>query len=181
MGTHVGHVTGRSQNSGRVPHPWYALRVRSHYERVVATSLGQKGYEEFVPFYRARRRWSDRTKVVEFPLFPGYVFCRFDPEKRLPILQTPGVVSVVSFGKKFVPVDETEIESIRSIVRAGREVQPWPYLRVGQRVRIRGGALDGVEGLLLKLKNETRLIVSITLLQRSVAAEVDRDSIEPIL
>ena len=177
----VDRVTEHRESPGRDLQPWYALRVRSHYERVVATSLNHKGYREFVPYYRAKRRWSDRTKIVEFPLFPGYVFCRFDPEKRLPILQTPGVVSVVSFGKKFIPVDEKEIESIRAIVTAGCEVRPWPYLRVGQRVRIRGGALDGVEGLLLEVKNETRLVVSISLLQRSVAAEIDRGSIEPVL
>ena len=181
MGERVERVTDRRESSGGVLQPWYAIRVRSHYERVVGTSLSQKGYQEFVPYYKARRRWSDRTKIVEFPLFPGYVFCRFDPQKRLPILQTPGVVSIVSFGKKFIPVDEREIESIRAIVTAGCEVRPWPYLKIGQRVRIRGGALDGVEGLLLQVKNETRLVVSISLLQRSVAAEVDRGSIEPVV
>lgn len=143
--------------------------------------LRGKGYTEFVPYYRTKRRWSDRTKVVEIPLFAGYVFCRFDPNDRLPILQTPGVVDVVRFGQDFIPVDEREIESIGSIVNSGAEVTPWPYLREGQRVRIRGGALDGVEGILIDFRNGRRIVVSITILQRSVAAELDRADVEPIL
>ncbi len=143
--------------------------------------LRGKGYTEFVPYYRTKRRWSDRTKVVEIPLFAGYVFCRFDPNDRLPILQTPGVVDVVRFGQDFIPVNEREIESIGSIVNSGAEVTPWPYLREGQRVRIRGGALDGVEGILIDFRNGRRIVVSITILQRSVAAELDRADVEPIL
>lgn len=143
--------------------------------------LRGKGYTEFVPYYRTKRRWSDRTRVVEIPLFAGYVFCRFDPNDRLPILQTPGVVDVVRFGQDFIPVDEREIESIGSIVNSGAEVTPWPYLREGQRVRIRGGALDGVEGILIDFRNGRRIVVSITILQRSVAAELDRADVEPIL
>lgn len=160
---------------------WYAVRVRSNFERVTAESLRSKGYTEFCPFYRSKRRWSDRTKTIEQALFPGYVFCRFDPDRRLPILQTPGVVSVVGFGNQFVPVDEAEIDAIQHAAHSGAEVSPWPYLRAGQRVRIRGGALHGLEGLLLEFKNEVRLVVSVTLLQRSVAVEIDRAEVEPIL
>jgi len=159
---------------------WYALYVRPHAERMVSESLRLKGYEEFVPYYRARRRWSDRVKEVEFPLFPGYVFCRFDPQKRLPILQTPGVVHIVSFGKELAPVDDEELEAIRRIVGSNRVVEPWPFLRVGQRVRLVGGSLDGLEGFLVELKKNRRLVVSVTLLQRSVAVTLDQERVEPV-
>ncbi len=162
-------------------HPWYAVRVRSNFERTASNSLRQKGYSEFTPFYRVRRRWSDRTKTLELPLFRGYVFCRFDINKRLPILQTPGVVSIVCFGKQFIPVSEEEMAAIQAVVKSGREVQPWPYLREGQRVRIVSGPLRGVEGIVLDLKDGWRIVVSVTILQRSVAAEIDRDSIELVV
>ena len=161
-------------------HPWYAVRVRSNYERTVSRSLQNKGYVEFAPFYRAERRWSDRTKLVEFPLFPGYVFCRFDVQQRLPVLQTPGVVSVVGFGSEFAVIDDVEIDAVRKVVTSGSEVRPWPYLRVGQRVRVRGGTLKGLDGILLDLKSGRRIVISITILQRSVAAELNRASIEPL-
>ena len=161
--------------------PWYAIRVRSNFERTTSYSLHQKGYREFAPFYRAKRRWSDRSKIVELPLFPGYIFCRFDPLKRLPILKIPGVVSIVSFAKQLIPVDEAEIAAIQVTVRTGAEVIPWPYLRVGQPVRIAGGPLTGLTGRLLDLQDGRRLVLSVTMLQRSVAVEIDRADIEPIL
>ena len=159
---------------------WYALRVRSNHEKTASLFLSSRGYEEFLPLYRTRRRWSDRTKVVELPLFAGYVFCRFDASHRLPILKTPGVVSVVSFGRKLVPVDDREIQSLRAVVSSGRSVQPWPYLRIGQRVRLVGGAMHDVEGILIELKKGLRVVLSISLLQRSVAVEVDRENVEPV-
>ncbi len=160
--------------------PWYVLRVRPHFERVVSLSLRQKGYEEFVPWYRVRRRWSDRVKEVDFPLFPGYVFCRFDPLDRLPILQTPGVVGIVSFGREPAPVDECEMQAIMRVVNAQRRVEPWPFLRIGQRVRLVGGSLDGLEGYLVEIKKDRRLVVCVTLLQRAVAVTLDRERVEPI-
>ena len=174
-------TTGESESPApEVTHPWYAVRVRSNFERTVSRSLQNKGYVEFAPFYRAKRRWSDRTKLVEFPLFPGYVFCRFNVEQRLPILQTPGVVSVVGFGEEFAVINDAEINAVRRVITSGNEVRPWPYLRVGQHVRVRAGALAGLDGLLLDLKNGCRIVVSITILQRSVATELDRDTIEPL-
>ena len=174
-------VDGDPLPPGERRFPWYALRVKPRFERKVSQSLHQKGYEEFAPFYRSRRRWSDRTKTVEFPLFPGYIFCRFDPTKRLPILETPGVTAIVSFGKQLIPVDEAEIRAIQATVRSGAEVVPWPYLRLGQRVRIVGGPLGGLTGLLLDLQDGRRLVLSVTMLQRSVAVEISREEIEPIL
>ncbi|MCW5977882.1 MAG: UpxY family transcription antiterminator [Bryobacteraceae bacterium] len=161
--------------------PWFAVRVRSNYEKTTSNYLQQKGYEEFTPLYKARKRWSDRIREVELPLFPGYVFCRFDPKKRLPILQTPGVVSVVGFGYEPAPVDPLEITHLQHIVSNGRNTVPWPYLKAGQKVRVTAGALYGLEGILLDLRNKSRIIVSVTLLQRSVAAEIDRADIEPVI
>jgi len=160
-------------------HAWYALRVRSNFERVTGQFLRQKGYEEFTPLYLCRRRWSDRVRELELPLFPGYVFCRFDASRRMPILTTPGVVSLVSFDNLPARVDEAEIAAIQAIVRSGRPVMPWPFLQVGQRVRVHNGPLRGVEGLLLHLKNQCRVVVSVTLLQRSVAVEIDSADVAP--
>ena len=159
---------------------WFALVVRSQHEKMVASVLHSKGYEEFLPLYSVKRRWSDRIKQLELPLFPGYVFCRFDLNHRLPILITPGVILIVGAGKLPLPVDESEIAALQSIVKSGLETEPWPYLKVGQRVRIERGALEGVEGILTSIKKPFRLVVSVTLLQRSVAVEVDQDWASPV-
>lgn len=159
---------------------WYAVQTKTSREKFVAEILRGKGYEEFVPLYRSRRRWSDRIKEVELPLFPGYVFCKFDAGRRLPILTTPGVLLIVGHGRAPVPVEDTEIEALRAVVRSRLQAQPWPYLQVGQRVRIEGSPLAGMEGILLELKNSCRIVVSVDLLQRSVAVEVDHNWVRPI-
>lgn|SRR3990172_2906706 len=128
---------------------------------------------------RSRWRWSDRTKEIQSPLFPGYVFCCFDVNTRLPILTTPGVHSIVGNGKVPIPVEEREIETLRLIARSQLMAEPWPYLRLGQRVRIEQGALNGLEGILSALKKPSRLVVSVTLLQRSVAEEIDETWVRP--
>jgi len=153
--------------------PWFALQVRARHEVGVANFLSGKGYEPFVPLYQSRRRWSDRIKVVDAPLFPGYLFCRFDINNRLPILTTPGVIQIVGFNRMPVPVDEAEIGAIQSLVASGFPSQPWPFLHAGDRVQIDSGPLRGLEGILVELKGSHRLIVSVTLLQRSVAVEID--------
>jgi transcription antitermination factor NusG len=146
----------------------------------VAASLQSKGYEEFLPLYRSRNRWSDRLKDVSLPLFPGYVFCRFDPARRLRVVTTPGVVSVVGLGKAPQPVEPAELAAIQALVASGLPAIPWPYLKTGESVRIERGALEGIEGILTAVKNELRVVLSVTLLQRSVAVEIDRDFIRPI-
>ena len=110
---------------------WYAIHVRSRHEKTVENSLRGKGYSVFSPSYRTRRKRVDRIAEIEVALFPGYVFCQFDANKRLPILMTPGVVGVVGRGNRAEPVDDTEIASIRTIALSGRPVQPWPFLRIG--------------------------------------------------
>jgi transcription antitermination factor NusG len=158
---------------------WFALHVRSRHDKLVAANLRVRGMEALLPLYRSRRRWSDRTRVMDLPLFPGYVFCRFDPQMLLPILMTPGVVRVISAGKRPCPVAEEEITAIQRVIYAGNAVEPWPYLRAGQKVRILDGPLFGIEGILLDVKNRRRLVVSVHLLQRSIAVELDRDCIGP--
>lgn len=155
---------------------WYGLRTKSRFEKVTAASLAYKGYEHYLPCYRRRRRWSDREKEVESPLFPGYVFCRFDLLHRLPILTTPGVVSVVGLGRALAAIPDEEIEAIETVLKSGLPSEPWSYLPEGQRIRIEEGALTGLEGIVVKSrKPEWRLVVSVTLLQRSVAVEIDRE------
>ena len=158
---------------------WFAIQVRQRYERLIATALRNKGYDEFLPSYKCRRRWLDRVKELELPLFPGYLFCQLDPLHRLPVLTTPGVVLIVGVGKTPVPVEDREIEFIRRIVESHIAAQPWPYLQAGQSVRIEAGPLCGLEGLFLRSKSRHRLVVSVTLLQRSVAVEVDPDWVTP--
>jgi transcription antitermination factor NusG len=139
-----------------------------------------KDYECLLPTYVDCRRYSDRLKQVPAALFPGYVFCRFDPLRRLPILTTPGVEHVVGLGKIPQPVEDIEIEAIRRIMESGFLAKPWPYLKVGQRVRINGGSLDGIEGLLVQERGKDRLIISVDLLQRSVSVVIDRHLIRPV-
>ena len=157
---------------------WFALCVVPRKEKATAQSLRAKGYEDFLPMYKVRKRWSDRFKEVEHPLFPGYVFARFDPLLRLPILKVPTVMSVVSLGKDPEPIPDIEVESLRRVCEAGMQTIPYPFLKTGATVRVNEGPLAGVEGILLETK-EAQLILSITLLQRSVAVSVDSEWIAP--
>jgi transcription antitermination factor NusG len=159
---------------------WYALRVQSRLANIASATLRGKGYEEFLPLYRSRRRWSDRVKVLDQPLFPGYLFCRFDPQDRLlPVLTTPGVIGVVGAGKTPLPVSEEEVEAVKIILRSGVTAEPWPFLGVGSRVYIEHGPLAGLEGIVTNTDKGQRIVVSVTLLQRSVAVEIDRDWARP--
>ncbi len=152
---------------------WYALRVRPNHERTCAIALGYKGFEPFVPMYKSRRKWSDRVKELERPVFAGYVFCRFVAGSVREVVSTPGVSSVVAFANVPARIDEAEIEALRVAAQSGRPLEPYPYVNIGDRVRIDGGPLDGLEGILVQVKNSLRLVLSVTLLQRSVAVEVD--------
>ena len=160
---------------------WYAIYAMAKHEQFVCSILFSKGYETYSPAYRSRRQWSDRLKELEVPLFPGYVFCRFDPtDRRVPVLSTPGVLRIVGVGRMPIPIREEELAAIRAVIKSGCVVEPWPYLRVGCPVRIERGALVGVEGIVLSADKKSRLIVSVHLLQRSVAVEMDRDWIGPV-
>jgi transcription antitermination factor NusG len=162
------------------PFPWYAVRVKPNFDRHVAVSLSAKGYETFAPTYSRVSQWSDRTKLLDLPLFAGYVFCRFDIDRPLSILKSPGVLSVLSFGSVCVPIDEHEIEAVQRLIASGRHIGPADIPSIGERVRIKYGPLEGVEGILLQQKGHFRLVVTINMLQRAVSAEFDRDQVEPV-
>ena len=166
--------------AGEVKLPWFALQVRARQEAGVGEQLKGQGYERFLPFYKVRKRWSDRIKEMEAPLFPGYLFCRFNPHDRLPILKTPGVIQIVGFNNTPAAVDDDEILSIQRLVASGVQHQPCPFLTVGDRVRISAGPLLGLEGLLTDIKGSHRLVLSVSLLQRSVAVEIDSAFITPL-
>jgi len=160
--------------------PWYALQVWSRREGVVATHLQGQGFECFLPVSKCLRTWSDRMKEVEQPLFPGYLFCRLDLQKRGRLLMTPGVQQIVGVGRTAVPVEESELEAIRQAIASGLPNHPWPYLQVGQRVKVSHGSLNNLEGLLINFKGSNRVVLSVTLLQRSVAMEVDLAWVTPL-
>jgi transcription antitermination factor NusG len=160
--------------------PWYAIRVRSKFEQAVSASLSGKGYDQYLPLYRSRRTWSDRAKDLDLPLFPGYLFCRFDVQVRLPILTTIGVISIVGTGRIPVAISDQEIDAIQTVIGSGLHLQPWPQLAVGSRVVIEQGPLKGLEGVALDVKKKFRLFVSVPLLQRSVSVEIDREWVRPI-
>lgn len=167
-----------SQNGGQPV--WRALTVRSRHEKVAAQNLRGRGLEEFLPLYRSKRAWSDRTKVIDEPLFPGYVFCRFEEAHRLLAVSSPGVTSVVGFGGRDAVVEDHEIESVRRMLAAGLTVEPWSYVRTGHTVEIHSGPLSGLRGEVVREKGLWRLIVNVELLQRSVSAELERDMVQAI-
>ena len=160
--------------------PWYAVMVKPGQENFASRALSNRGYEQLSPRCRVRRQWSDRIKQLEVALFPGYLFCKFDPNDRLPILTSPGVFGIVSFGGVPHPIDDGEVARIKLLVASGKNAEPWPYLKAGERVLIGSGPLSGMEGILIQVKNQLRLVVSVTLLQRSVAVEIDAESVLPL-
>lgn len=170
------HGSGPDAGTGR----WYAVYVRSRHEKVVESGLRGKGYAAFSPFYRTKRKRVDRIAELEVPLFPGYVFCHFDANRRLPILMTPGIVGVVGPRNRPEPVEDHEIASVRTIALSGSPVQPWPFLSAGQRIRVQAGPLMGAEGIFLRVKDEYHLVVSITLLQRAVSVVIEKDAVAPL-
>lgn len=159
---------------------WYALQLRTRWESCTADLLSSKGYQTFLPTFKRLRRGPAKSSEMQSPLFPGYLFCRFNVCDRLPVLVTPGVISVVARGRIPVPIEESEIEAIRRMVSTGMRIEPCSYLEVGQRVRIEEGALCGIEGVLTGFKGSQWIVVSISLLRRSVALEIDWSAVSPV-
>jgi len=159
---------------------WFAIRVKPKHEKLVATIANNKGFEDFLPTYECRHRWSDRMKSVEFPLFPGYIFCRLDPQRRLPLLTIPGVLHFVGIGKIPVAIEDAEIAALQSAMRSGLSAEPWPFLETGQQVRLEEGPLAGMEGILIGTSKKDQLIVSVTLLKRSISIAIERRWVAPL-
>jgi transcription antitermination factor NusG len=152
---------------------WYALHVKGRFEKVVDTQLQRKGYETFLPTYVSKRTWSDRVKFLSLPLFPNYLFCHFDIGARQPVLLIPGVKSVVGSGKIPIPVDRSEVASLRQLMNSGLDAFPSPYLSKGQRVYVTTGPLKGLTGIVVCVNGRYRLTISVSLLMRSVSVELD--------
>jgi transcription antitermination factor NusG len=159
---------------------WHALYTRYQHERLVQQILNEKGFETFLPLYQAAHRWKDRVKQVAVPLFPSYVFIRGGLDRRLDIVTTTGFHSIVSEGDGVGVVTQDEIDAIRQLVETRLRVEPHPFLKVGDRVRVKSGPLTGFEGILVRKKNQYRLVLSVELLQQSVATEVDAYQVERI-
>ncbi len=158
---------------------WFALGIAPRHEKFAGRILCNKGYETLLPAYRRCHQYSGRSRSFELPLFPGYLFCRFDPSARLPVLTTPGVLRILGAGKVPVPVADDEILSIRRAMEARVAMRPHPYEheRCGQRGRISSGPLAGIEGLVVTTKSQLRMVLSVELLQRSVLLEIDGDCV----
>jgi len=160
---------------------WYAAYTRANHEKRVREQLEQKSVESFLPAYETVRRWRDRRMRLQLPLFPGYVFVRMALMDRLRVLQVPGVVRLVGFNGTPAPLPDQDIESLRGALCQQLRAEPHPYLTIGKRVRILRGPLEGKEGILVRRKANLRVILSIDLIVRSIAVDVDAVDLEPIL
>ncbi|MFZ0819294.1 MAG: UpxY family transcription antiterminator [Candidatus Acidiferrales bacterium] len=159
---------------------WYVAVTRARHEKTAAMQLGERGIESFLPLYESVRRWKDRRVKLELPLFPGYVFVRLPLKDRLRVLQIPSVARFVGFGGLPAPLGDAELESLRQGLGDKRRVEPHPYLTVGRRVRIRSGPFVNLEGILIRNRGNLRVVVSVELIQRSIAVEVSTLEIDAI-
>jgi transcription antitermination factor NusG len=159
---------------------WIATQVRTNREFFVSSALQGKGYETFVPTYSRVKQWSDRQKTCLLPLISGYVFVRPILEKaQSPIVSTPGVLRLVGFGGEITPIDDREIDLIRTLAESSLKAEPWAFIKPDSQVRISRGSLSGIQGTVLQVRDKTMLVVSIEMLQRSVAVHIDRSWVEP--
>jgi len=177
MHTEQNNLMGKD---GNAQPSWFALYTRHKHEKVVARALEGKGLETFLPLYATTRRWQDRTKVISLPLFPCYVFLRGGVDRRLDILTTPGVHSIVSTAGQPAAIPSDVMDGVRRTAESGARVDPHPFLKHGESVRIKSGVLAGVKGILVRKKNVLRLVVSVEILGKAVAVEVDADLVEKL-
>jgi transcription antitermination factor NusG len=163
------------------PQPcWYAVYTYSNHERRVADQLEGRNVEHFLPLYDSVRRWKDRRVTLKLPLFPGYLFVHLALHDRMRVIQVPGVVRLVGFNSVPTPLRDREVEIIRSGLSESLRAQPHPFLTVGRRVRINSGPLAGLDGVLKRKKSNLRVVVSLGLIQRSIAVEVDAGDVVPV-
>jgi len=158
---------------------WFALYVRSHHEKIVEAQLVGKQQVVFLPMYSSRRKWADRWKTISLPLFPGYVFCQFEPEQRSSVLATSGVIDLVRAGAEPAPIASSELEAIRRVAASPLLVEPYANLVAGERVMMTGGPLNGLSGVIVEIRKSLRFVISVELLQRSVLVEIDREWVAP--
>jgi len=177
-------VQSVAQRSESIPYPlqsemadiqphWYAVYTRANHEKRVAEELHARTIEHFLPLYNSVRRWKDRRVTLDLPLFPGYVFVRLALRDRLRVAQIPGVARLVGFNGMPAPLSDPEMEVMRSGFSKCLRIEPHPFLTVGRRVRITAGPFAGLEGVLTRKKNNLRVVVSIDLIQRSIAIEIE--------
>jgi transcription antitermination factor NusG len=168
-----------SQSSGENP-CWYALYTCPRHEKSVASQLAQRSLEFYLPVYRSIRRWNDRSRLLDMPLFPGYVFVHIPLREKLRVLSVNGAVRFVGVGTSPQALLDEDIEQIRQLLLAGKPMEPYPYMKTGSRVRVTRGPLEGAEGYVLRCKNACRIIVSVHLIQRSIAVELDFGDLGPL-
>jgi transcription antitermination factor NusG len=161
---------------------WFAIHTRPRYEKKVTAELQEKGIKTFLPLHSVRHQWSDRSRVVNLPLFPGYVFVQIAPllHARVSVLRTNGVIGFVGVRNTGIPIPDGEIEAIQAVMNGGVSYEPYPYLKVGQSVCIRGGCLDGIGGVLMAINGDQSLIISVNLIQRSIAMRIEGYQVEAI-
>jgi transcription termination/antitermination protein NusG len=170
----LGHLSGAMPDL--TPH-WFVAQTCAHHERRVSRQLGQRAIENFLPLYERMSQWKDRRVRLEVPLFAGYVFVHLGICERMRVLEVPGVARLVGFGGLPAVLPDDEINSIRNSLKFPLRAKPCPYLAIGQRVCIHRGPLQGVQGILVRRKNQLRLVLSVALIQRSMAVEVDADDV----
>jgi transcription antitermination factor NusG len=158
---------------------WFAAYTSPRHEKHVSQQMARRGIQNFLPLYKSIRRWKDRRKELELPIFPGYLFVRMALRERLSVLQVPGVVQLVSFQGRPAPLPDADIEMLQRQLSQGGAAQPHPFLTIGRRVRVTNGPLTGMEGILARKKDKFRVVLSIELIQRSVAVEIDLSDVEP--
>jgi transcription antitermination factor NusG len=163
----------------QAPH-WFTVYTCANHEKAVAKCLDARRVEHFLPTYTSVARWKDRRVKLELPLFPGYMFVRLETGERLRVMEVPGVVRLVGFNGQPYPVPDAEIESLRTGIQNALRFVPHPYLNVGSRVRVKHGPLEGIEGILLRRKNVHRIVVSLHVIARSAAVEIDVADVERI-
>jgi transcription antitermination factor NusG len=163
-----------------LPRAWYAIYTRHQHEKTVADILTYKGFETLLPLYKVIRRWKDRTKLLSLPLFPCYVFLNGGLERRLDIMTTPGIHALVSNAGQPAAIPLAEIEAIRRAVESGSRLEPHPLLNCGEWVRVKSGPLEGIQGILVRKKNLYRLVLSVEILGKAAAVEVDGLLVEKV-
>lgn len=176
------HVTPVVEQVSRAHTSWYAVHVRSRHEKRVASELERKGIRAFLPLYREVRQWSDRRMTIETPLFSCYAFVNIDSSvsSRVEVLCTTGVLTFVGGNQKSLSIPDSEIENLQTILHNRVSVDHHPFLAIGQRVRVRGGAMEGIEGILTRVNGSSRLVISVKTIQRSLSIVVDGYRVEPI-